>query len=206
MTAKIEKPEPIKYTISDDDKYAPGREITIETPSDIKAIQGQRCLNGGTVHRGGKTHPLYILIDNKPALAAKINQWIAEWNAYDTAKAAEFDRNVPGYDELKDALAVAEKEEYRYHKQFNAMMENEYNDGAFPPTKLNTSLREKASALTSQYPRAAIYIKAENFTYSNNNYKFSAGRAAKELIAEGGSLTEAKEILNNWLPKEAMWN
>ncbi len=113
---------------------------------------------------------------------------------------------LEGLNELRTAQDIAYNEEHRYNSEFEAMMSDDGNDGTNPPAPLNEQLRQNANVLAAQYPRAAMYLRAENYSYSNSVYQYSAGIKAMELIANGGSLDEARDILNNWLPKEAIWD
>lgn len=105
--------------------------------------------------------------------------------------------NVPGLNELRAAI----DDEIRYQEQFEQMMEDENNDGARPPKPVTI----KYADVAAKYPRAAIYIKAENYSLSEHYAKSTAGDKAMKLIEDGGSLADAEQILNNWLPANA-WN
>lgn len=111
-----------------------------------------------------------------------------------------------GLDELRAAQDAAYNEEHRYQDQFERMMDDENNDGARPPKALDESLRTHADKLAARYPRAAAYLRAEGYTYSNNHHKYGAGKKAMTLIASGGNLDEAETILKNWLPESSMWS
>jgi len=120
--------------------------------------------------------------------------------ASDAVKAirqAEKEANLPGLKELRAAIA----DEVRYREQFNRMMDDEGNDGACPPKPVTVNSKE----LAVKYPRAALYIKAENYSLASHYAKSAAGDKAMRLLEKGGNLKEAEEILNNWLPASA-WN
>ena len=201
MTNKIVKPEPIKYTIPNGP--AAGKIFIIDDPKQIVTERGNRCLDGGIITIEGTRHQVYITIDNKPALKPKVDQWLNDWDVYKAAKDAEFASNVPGYDILKDAQDAAYNEEQRYRNQMSCMMETGHSIG---PKPLDKSLRINANQLAELYPRAALYLKAEGYMLSNNSNKYSAGRKAKDIIANGGSLEKANEILENWVPEDAKWH
>jgi hypothetical protein len=118
-------------------------------------------------------------------------------DAKDADHEAKLAANVPGLDILRAAL----EDEGRYHRQFNRMMENEQNDGVNPPSPVKVRYNDVAE----QYPRAAMYLKAESYSNASHYAKSGAGSKAMELIENGGDLSEAQHILDNWLPKEA-WN
>lgn len=90
---------------------------------------------------------------------------------------------IEGLREIHDA-----KEAWsRYHDAFNRMMEDQDNDGACPPTRPTVSVEE----LNAKYPRAAAYIKAENYSCAANYAKSSAGRKALEKIINGEDYAQA---------------
>jgi len=136
-------------------------------------------------------------------LSADIKQALfdsqAEILAYLIAEKKELiARNVPGLDELTKALDAAYNEDCRYDDQTNLMMDDEYNDGSRPPAAIDTSLRSYADQLSAQYPRAAVYIRAQGYTAASNFKKYGAGKAAMKLLAGGGSIEAAEAILSNW--------
>ena len=108
------------------------------------------------------------------------------------AKQAKIEANVPGL----AALTAAINDEYRYHEEFERMMEDENNDGARPPRKPAIS----SDDLRPQYPVAAAYLKAESWKYADHYAKSAAGQKAMERIASGEDYTQA---LNDM---EAEWS
>jgi hypothetical protein len=186
------KPQAIEYTTQH------GHTINLDDPHKLVVEQGFKCINGGTVKHSGKNVRLMVRYDNKPELAAKIAAWLEDWKHYEASKAAEFARNVPGLAELEAAKDAASNEEYRYELELNRAMDSE---GGFSPRSLDTSLRDRANKLVDQYPRAAMYLRAKA-----NHHKSTAGNKAMDLIATGGSLDDAAEILTNWVPEESIWN
>ena len=107
---------------------------------------------------------------------------------------------IPGIEILKKAR----EDEEIYQEAFTQMMEDGGNDGARPPKKPKTD----ASAIAREYPLAALYLKAEAYTLSNNSDKYSAGKKAKKLLEEKGAegKQEAESVLKNWLPASAYHN
>jgi hypothetical protein len=92
------------------------------------------------------------------------------------AKAKLMAELFPGLDLLRAAL----DDEARYQRQFNRMMEDEYNDGARPPAPIKV----KYADVAPKYPAAVAYLRAESYTYSDNYAKSGAGtRAVKRLEA-----------------------
>lgn len=92
-------------------------------------------------------------------------------------------------------LRAAHQGEAAYLAAFDRMMANEQNDGVNPPARPAVNTDD----LSAQYPRAALYIKAESFTGAANDRKAAAGEKAKALLEVGGSEEEVNSILNNWL-------
>lgn len=111
----------------------------------------------------------------------------------------KLETNVPGLDELRKAQDAAYNEDRQYSHQMDRMMDDEQNDGVNPPAPINQSLREIANNLAKQYPRAAVYLRAEGYTGASNFKKYGAGKDAMEIIATGGSIEDAKAILDNWM-------
>jgi hypothetical protein len=100
-------------------------------------------------------------------------------------------KSIEGLTELQNAINA----ELSYSKAFNRMMEDEYNDGVNPPSKPKNSSTE----LKQKYPRAAAYIKAENWSFTNHYAKSSAGNRAKERIINGEDYnTVITEMEKEW--------
>lgn len=116
------------------------------------------------------------------------------------AQAATFredalESNVPGLSALREARDAAEE----YREAINQMMDDESNDGVFPPEKPSSD----PAAMAAEFPRAALYLKAEGYSCASNDRKASAGSRAMQILAEGGSEDEARAVLDNWLPASA---
>ncbi len=198
----MNKPEPITLHVS---TSTHGEfDIVLSDKSQVGVVQGQSCVSGGALVKG-KSARMNVALASRPEMAAQVAQWLADWQAWEEAKAAAFAANVPGYAELQAALDAAQNEQHRYHSAFDRMMDDENNDGANPPKAENKSFAKRARELAAQYPRAATYIKAQGYLLSDNTHKYAAGRKASELVAAGGDLAEAESILENWLPASA-WN
>lgn len=103
-----------------------------------------------------------------------ISEIVAELEMQKEAKEkAIAERNVKieaiqGLKEIKSAVYDIEK----YHNEFNAIMDDEYNDGVFPPKKPTVNLKN----LYEKYPCAAAYIKAEEWSLANNYIKAASGK------------------------------
>ena len=192
----IDKPE-LEYTTKH------GYEVTLSDPKQLVIVQGYSCINGGKVRHNGKMVKLMVRYDDKPDLANKVAAWQEAWEKYEAAKAAEFAANVPGLDELRAAQEAAYNEQARH----DAEMEHMFATGdSILPKPINESLHEHAQQLAGQYPRAAMYLRAEDYTFASNFRKAGAGEDAMTLIARGGSIEDAEKILKNWVPENAMWD
>jgi len=105
----------------------------------------------------------------------------------------------PGLEDLRSAQAAAEK----YSEDFHHSMEGESNDGCRPPVG---PTGPSVSELSAKYPRAALYLRAEEYGCSSNHHKNGAGKRAMQLLEEGESIEDALVILENWLPATAYEN
>jgi hypothetical protein len=122
----------------------------------------------------------------------------AESKARRQREAAALEAVAPGVAELK--AAIEDHEQYAH--EFEEMMEDEDNDGVRPP-KLPTS---DVAALEARYPVAALYLTAQAYLLASNHHKYSAGKRASEIIESGGSIEEARQVLENWLPESSTWD
>ena len=145
-----------------------------------------------------KASSLLVRDTIKQTRADNIDALRAGVRAKAEAEKQELDKKIPGLSILQDAYA----DEAYYHAAFNRMMNNEYNDGARPPK----APRHNIAELEQQYPAAALYIKADGYEGASHYLKSAAGKKAKALLLEGGSIEDAAAILDNWLPKDAIWD
>ena len=90
---------------------------------------------------------------------------------------------IDGLQEIYDARNAWS----RYRKNFRRMMDDQDNDGARPPVQPTANI----DALNTKYPRAAAYVKAEDYSYAANYAKSSAGRKALEKIINGEDYAQA---------------
>ena len=113
-----------------------------------------------------------------------------------TGQVERQETGVPeGVEELKAAKDAAYNEELRYDYEFERMMDT---GDSISPEPIDKSLEVKVNNLVAKYPRAAVYLQAEDYMLTKNNNKHSAGKEALELIENGGSIAEAEEILESW--------
>lgn len=87
--------------------------------------------------------------------------------------------NVPGLEELRHVRDEWEAYQYR----FNKFIEGDCIGHA--PIKPTVQI----STVNETYPIAAAYLKAESFENASNYAKSSAGKKAKERIADGEDYT-----------------
>ena len=194
----MNQPNPITYTTEH-------KTVSVDHPSRLITMQGYPCIDGGWIKHKGKTVKYVIRYDNKPELNAEIEEWTAAWAKYEEWTASEFARNVPGLDDLRKAQDEAHNDRSRYADEFERMMEDEGNDGARPPRPIDESAKDRVARLAAEYPRAAAYLRAKDYTLAGNDRKYAAGKKAMEIIATGGTIEEANDVMANWLPEESKW-
>lgn len=85
--------------------------------------------------------------------------------------------SIEGLTEIRNAI----EDKHNYRIAFNKMMDDESNDGVFPPESPKANLDE----LKARYPRASAYVKAESWYRSENFVKSNAGKKAMEKIVNG---------------------
>lgn len=90
---------------------------------------------------------------------------------------------IDGLSELQGAINAW----MQYGAGLEAMMDDEYNDGARPPRKPTASI----TALRATYPRAAAYVDAQTFADADHYAKAAAGRTAMQAILAGEDYTAA---------------
>lgn len=98
---------------------------------------------------------------------------------------------LEGLSELERAIA----EHREYQKDFERMMDDECNDGLCAPKRPISDIAE----LKEKYPRAAAYLKAEDYSLAANAKKSSAGHKALERIIDGGDYKSIiADMENEW--------
>ena len=155
-----------------------------------------------TLGRGGKicVRPLEKLT---PEVIAEITSAKPEIVSFLTAKKAAADlaretreakiAAIPGLGLLRSAIEA--KEGYRH--ALTEAMGDEENDGVRLPSRPSSD----PAALATQYPLAALWLRAEDYLCASNYRKLAAGQTAQTLIL-GGEIEKARETLENWLPKD----
>lgn len=122
----------------------------------------------------GKKH-LEEIKASKPEILA----YLAEKKATEEAARKEREAKINSIEGLKELKAAINDEE-EYYNEFNRRMENEALS-SFLPARPEISSKD----LAAKYPRAAAYIKAENWSLASHYAKVSAGKKALERIING---------------------
>lgn len=130
--------------------------------------------------------------------AARKEQWKNEWQAEKAAEQAALEAKIPGITALQEAYEA----EAAYRAAFGRAMEDEGRDGVAMPKRPKANIAE----LEKAHPRAALYIKADDYSDAMNDKKAAAGKKAKKILEEGASLEAVEEVLKNWMPESAMWD
>nr|DAK83384.1 MAG TPA: hypothetical protein [Bacteriophage sp.] len=130
--------------------------------------------------------------------AARKEQWKNEWQAEKAAEQAALEAKIPGITALQEAYEA----EAAYRAAFGRAMEDEGRDGVAMPKRPKANIAE----LEKAHPRAALYIKADDYSDAMNDKKAAAGEKAKKMLEEGASLEAVEEVLKNWMPESAMWD
>lgn len=110
-----------------------------------------------------------------------------DWDKYIAGIKSELNKNVPGLEALRDARNT----ESLYHDQFEAMMNDESNDGLIYP-KIPVV---KSSVVAKEYPIAAAYLKAESWENAAHYVKATVGASARKKIADGLDYIAAIEAM-----------
>jgi hypothetical protein len=97
---------------------------------------------------------------------------------------------IEGLAELEQAYAKRE----RLGEEFERMMETEAPRSI--PTGLDRA-EESIEELSTRYPRAALYLRAQGYLLASHDAKVQAGKDAIELILDGQD-AQAIERLNGW--------
>lgn len=92
----------------------------------------------------------------------------------------------------------------RWNREQEAAFEDE--GGYISPKRVNYVWGLMTKYIDNRFPREAMYVRAKDYTYSDNLYKYSAGKKAMRMIKAGKPLSEVREILENWLPEDRMWD
>ena len=132
-----------------------------------------------------------------------ILQYLADKKAAEETARKERKAKIEAIAGLKE-LEAAINDEANYHGEVNRRFENEMLSSILP-TQPKTNMKE----LKEKYPRAAAYIKAENWKYASNYAKSGAGEKALERIINGENHEQVlADMEAEWDAhrEENMWN
>jgi hypothetical protein len=101
---------------------------------------------------------------------------------------------LPGLDELRQALAASAEEFERYQDDLWSFREDE-NGNLIAPTPIDESLEKHTRELMAKYPRAHAYMRAERLTDRSLPEERSMGERAIALLAEGAPLEDALNVI-----------
>lgn len=164
--------------------YAKSFEKAGKDPSQIRYLRG--------------SDKFFIRVQAAPAIELEIDRIKKDDDAAKEAREVKLAEAIPGLRQLQAAI----ESEAQYFESFNKMMEDENNDGVNAPS----APAESSDALRAKYPKAAAYAKAQGYSYASHFEKAGAGKKAMRLLEAGGTVEEANEVLENWLPESAKWN
>lgn len=131
----------------------------------------------------------------KPEIIAHIQAREAARNATALAREALIRENVPGLDELREAI----EHNFRQRDAFNRAMER--GDGRLPT--INTIDTDPIKQL---FPRAAAYLKAEYAAAKSWDVESGAGRRAMERLIHGDDHTQVMADMDNEINAGIDWN
>lgn len=143
------------------------------------------------------------LMEELKARKPEILEYLAEKKAAEETARLERKAKIEAIEGLKELEAAMNAEE-DYHNEFNRRMENEALS-SFLPDRPEVSSKE----LKAQYPRAAAYIKAENWKCASNYAQVAAGKKALERIINGENHEQAlADMEAEWSAhcQEHMWD
>jgi|GEM_PF-6684866 len=148
------------------------------------------------VRKVGKSPDDYVLFCGeiiRKGAEKMLLEWAAESHnilmAEHEAEEKKLNEKIPGLVELQAAYEAEEK----YHNEFSRRMEDE-NLSSFIPA----SPRPTSAEVAAKYPIAALYLRAESYSYAAHDAKAAAGRRAKALVL-AGNLDGAKVALDTWV-------
>jgi hypothetical protein len=185
----------IKWTVDESIPAITGRELTGRYLENHP--QAGPSVDFGTIHVDRKDRRLIVKLDSRPVLRQIVDAAIAAEAEAERIEAERMATNVPGLAELQAAIDA----EQQYRHDFTRMMEDEGNDGVNPPKHPLAS----SADLATRFPRAAVYISAESYSFASHWAKAKAGEEAMEIIASGGSIEDAEATLDNWLEDNGVY-
>lgn len=157
--------------------------ISLHGTDNMQIANGQKAIKDG-------------MVDALKAAKPDIMAYLQQQKADSEARKAKIEA-IEGLAELRDAIyAMAQ-----YKEKMNKMFDSE--SGVLAIAKPTPTPAE----VSAKYPRAAAYIKAENWTYSENYKKSAIGKNALEAIINGGDHEEAIKAMEDTFDAACdMWN
>jgi hypothetical protein len=142
-------------------------------------------------------------LDELKTKREEILKYLADKKAAEKAAAEAREAKINAIEGLKELKAAINEQDDYYH-EINRRFENEALSSILP-TQPTANIKE----LKEKYPRAAAYIKAENWKYANNYAKAAAGKKALERIINGENYEQAlADMEAEWSAhcQEHMWD
>jgi hypothetical protein len=102
--------------------------------------------------------------------------------------------NVPGLDELRQALAASAEEFERYQDDLWSFRQDD-NGNFIPPAPVDESIEKHTRELMKKYPRAHAYLRAERLTDRSLPEERNMGERAIALLTDGAPLEDALNVI-----------
>lgn len=153
-------------------------------PIDSPCLSGS-MLDGKVAGEDGKS--IRICVGFRAATVKEIRAAIE----YSKPAEPEVTETIPGLTALRKAR---DTRSYEHEMLMRAI------DSGSSRCPKQTVTDAQVEDLEAQYPAAVAYLRAESYASASNLNKYSAGRKSKELLLSGGSVEQANEIMDNWLP------
>jgi hypothetical protein len=127
------------------------------------------------------------------AFVADVENTAALKNLYMAQKQAKTDaleRKIPGLAALRAIINTESFEAERAARDI---------DSGASIFKARTVSGSDVDVAQAEWPIASVYLQAEAFEGASNSAKAEAGRMAKKALLDGGSVEQAKALMQNWL-------
>ena len=165
-------------------------EITLHTEWDSK--EGYFMPTGKIYFRNARTQAEKDAIGEKKAeiLAILMPVWEAGKREYDERKAKI--NSIEGLQEIKAAQADLDAWQAKFERSF-------YGPNACGGLGVGPRPKYDIDAMKAAYPRAAAYLMANDWSFSDHDVKASAGKKALEKIINGDDYSAAiDEMRHEW--------
>lgn len=156
---------------------------------DIKLAADEK-LRINNPHHVTADNALEMIKSRKPEIIAFLHMKKAAADEAAAQRRAKIEA-IEGLSELHEAL----RKKAEFYQNLNRMMDDENNDGVFPPRKPEVSPEE----IAKKYPRAAAYVRAEDWSNAAHCAKASIGEKALDAIINGADYESAvKAMETEW--------